>query len=298
MKGECAWFLPIPVISSIEIISFLAFLRKTEWLIKKNTVMKKLFLSLIISIASFQIVGCGTAMLSDEHLARRSNSQFKEMKRKQPLSSDSSQQEMIERIGKRIADVAQVDLPGTEWEFVVFQKSEPNAFAMPGGKVGVNSGLIELSGGDEDEIAAVIGHEIAHVAFRHSNKRMSQAMGIALGGVILNTAMRNKSSTDRMIAGGAYAAGTTVGMALPFSRSQEREADHKGLFYSAMAGYDPRAAIRFWEKMQAGKKRKMPQFLSTHPNPGNRIEFLRSHMDRAYSLYVEAKQARGETPNP
>ena len=180
---------------------------------------------------------------------------------------------------------------------MVFQKNEPNAFAMPGGKVGVNSGLIELAGGNEDEIAAVMGHEIAHVAFRHSNKRMSQAMGIALGGVILNTAMRNKSSTDRMIAGGAYGVGTTVGMALPFSRKQEREADHRGIFYSAMAGYDPRAAISFWKKMQARKKRKMPQFLSTHPDPGNRIEFLQSNMDKAYALYVEAKEARGEVPN-
>ena len=236
-------------------------------------------------------------MLSDEHLARRSKSQFEQMKSKEPGSSNRNDQTMIEEIGKRIAGVAQVDLPGTEWEFVVFQKNEPNAFAMPGGKVGINSGLIELAGGNEDEIAAVMGHEIAHVAFRHSNKRMSQAMGIALGGVILNTALRDKSSTDRMIAGGAYGVGTTVGMALPFSRKQEREADHRGIFYSAMAGYDPRAAISFWKKMQARKKRKMPQFLSTHPDPGNRIEFLQSNMDKAYALYVEAKEARGEVPN-
>lgn len=243
-------------------------------------------------------MSCGTAMLSDEHLAKRSKSQFQAMKNKEKISTNSSHQAMIDRIGKRITGVAQVDLPGTEWEFVVFQKSEPNAFAMPGGKVGVNSGLIELAGGNEDEVAAVIGHEIAHVAFRHSNKRMTQAMGIALGGVILNTAMRNKSSTDRLLAGGVYGAGTTVGMALPFSRSQEREADHRGLFYSAMAGYDPRAAVSFWKKMRGRKKRKMPQFLSTHPNPGNRIEFLESNMDHAYGLYVEAKNARGETPNP
>ena len=117
----------------------------------------------------------------------------------------------------------------------------------------------------------------------------SQAMGIALGGVILNTAMRNKSSTDRVLASGAYGLGTTVGMALPFSRSQEREADHRGLYYSAMAGYDPRGAISFWKKMQSDKKRKTPEFLSTHPNPGNRIEFLESNMDKALALYQEAK---------
>ena len=242
--------------------------------------------------------GCGSAMLSDEHLAKRSKSQFSKMKKSEQLSKNASHKAMIERIGMRISQVAQVDLPGTEWEFVVFDKAEPNAFAMPGGKVGVNSGLITLANGNEDEVAAVIGHEIAHVAFRHSNKRMSQAMGIALGGVVLNAAMRNKSTTDRVLATGAYGVGTTVGMALPFSRSQEREADHRGLYYAARAGYDPRAAISFWRKMQGGKKRKMPEFLSTHPNPGNRIEFLRSNMDHALTLYREAKLARGEKPNP
>ncbi len=254
-------------------------------------------LFLVICIALLNS-GCGGAMLSDEHLAKRSKTQFSQMKKSERLSGNASHKAMIERIGKRISRVAQVDLPGTEWEFVVFDKAEPNAFAMPGGKVGVNSGLITLANGNEDEVAAVIGHEIAHVAFRHSNKRMSQAMGIALGGVVLNAAMRNKSTTDRVLATGAYGVGTTVGMALPFSRSQEREADHRGLFYAARAGYDPRAAISFWKKMQGGKKRKMPEFLSTHPNPGNRIEFLRSNMDHALTLYREAKLARGEKPNP
>ena len=236
-------------------------------------------------------------MLSDESLAKQSKAQFNEMKKRETISSRSSYQKLIREIGERIADVAQVDLPGTEWEFVVFQKGVPNAFAMPGGKVGVNSGLIDLANGNEDEIAAVMGHEIAHVAFRHSNKRMSQAMGIALGGVILDTAMRKKSSSDRRIAGGAYAAGTMLGMALPFSRSQEREADHRGLYYAAMAGYDPRGAISFWKKMNKTGKRT-PEFLSTHPDPGNRIKFLEANMDKAYALYVDAKKARGETPNP
>jgi predicted Zn-dependent protease len=256
------------------------------------------YLSYFFSIFLFLFSSCGTAMLSDESLAKKSKSQFSQMKKSEPLSNNASHKAMVQRIGKRIAGVAQVDLPGTEWEFVVFDIREPNAFAMPGGKVGVNSGLIALANGNEDQIAAVLGHEIAHVAFRHSNKRMSQAMGIALGGVILNSAMRNKSSTDRMLASGVYGLGTTVGMALPFSRSQEQEADHRGLYYAAMAGYDPRGAISFWKKMQGGKKRKMPQFLSTHPNPGNRIDFLNANMDRALALYRDAKIARGEKPNP
>ena len=110
------------------------------------------------------VVGCGVAMMSDERLARQSNAQFSQMKKKDPVSKNQGYQRMVEKIGKRITSVAKVDVPGTEWEFVVFDKSEPNAFAMPGGKVGVNVGLIELANGDEDEIAAVIGHEVAHVA--------------------------------------------------------------------------------------------------------------------------------------
>jgi len=260
--------------------------------------LSPLFSSLVLAYLSFVLGGCGAAVLSDEGLAKQAGNQFNQMKKKEKVSTNTSHNRMIQRIGKRITDVAEVDIQGTEWEFVVFDKPEPNAFAMPGGKVGVNSGLIVLSDGNEDEVAAVIGHEIAHVAFRHSNKRMSQAMGLALGGAILDVAMRKKDNTDRQIARGAYAAGATVGVALPFSRSQEREADHRGIYYAAMAGYDPRAAISFWKKMQAKSKSRMPQFLSTHPDSGNRIAFLQGNMDRALALYREAKASRGEKPNP
>ena len=230
--------------------------------------------------------------MSDERLARQSNVQFSEMKRKDPVSKNIDYQKMIDRIGKRITDVAMVDVPGTDWEFVVFEKTEPNAFAMPGGKVGVNVGLIELANGDEDEIAAVIGHEVAHVAKRHSNKRMSQGVGVALGGIILDTAMRKKSSKDKALARGAYGVGATLGAVLPFSRTQEREADDLGLIYSAKAGYDPRASIRFWQKMKSRSRNKMPQFLSTHPDSGKRIEYLRSRMPYVMGLYNKAKNLR------
>ena len=231
------------------------------------------------------VEGCGVAMMSDKRLARQSNAQFSQMKKKDPVSKNQGYQRMVEKIGKRITSVAKVDVPGTEWEFVVFDKSEPNAFAMPGGKVGVNVGLIELANGDEDEIAAVIGHEVAHVAKRHSNKRMSQGVGVAIGGIILDTAMRNKSTGDRALARGAYGVGATVGAVLPFSRTQEREADDLGLIYSAKAGYDPRASIRFWQKMKSRTRKRLPQFLSTHPDPGKRIEYLQSKMPFAMSLY-------------
>lgn len=256
------------------------------------------FLLLCTFPCSFWFSGCGAAMMSDKRLAKQSKAQFSQMKKKESVSKNSKHQEMINRIGRRITEVANVHVPGTEWEFVVFEKNEPNAFAMPGGKVGVNSGLIELAGGNEDEIAAVIGHEVAHVAKRHSNKRMTQGVGVVLGGIILDTAMRNKSSDDRALARGAYGVGATVGAVLPFSRSQEREADDLGLIYSANAGYDPRASISFWKKMKSNSRRRMPQFLSTHPDSGKRIEYLHSRMPYALTIYRNAKKARGEIPNP
>ena len=262
--------------------------------------MKRLlvFRGILLLALSLFGTGCGTAMLSDEYLANKAKGQFAQMKKAEKISSNASHRAMVNRIGKRISGVAQVDLPGTEWEFVVFDKKNPNAFAMPGGKVGVHSGLIDLAKGNEDEVAAVIGHEIAHVALRHSNKRMSQAITIGLGGVILDVAMRDKSDSDRMLAKGAYGVGTAVGLALPYSRTHEREADHRGILYAAMAGYDPRAAISFWKKMQKAGGGKMPEFLSTHPDSGKRIEFLQSHMDHALALYRQTKAARGEKPNP
>ena len=246
----------------------------------------------------FWFSGCSSAMMSDERLARKSKAQFSQMKKKESVSTNFSHTKMIQQIGDRITSVANVDVPGTEWEFVIFDKSEPNAFAMPGGKVGVNSGLIELADGNEDEIAAVIGHEVAHVALRHSNKRMTQGVGVALGGIILDTAMRNKSSQDRALARGAYGVGATVGAVLPYSRSQEREADDLGLVYSAKAGYDPRASINFWKKMKNASRGRLPQFLSTHPDSGRRIEYLKSKIPYVLTIYRNAKKARGEKPNP
>lgn len=261
-------------------------------------IRKACFLGAALSVLASFFLGCGAAVLSDEGLARQAGAQFEEMKRRDRVSPNTDYKAMIERIGKRITDVAEVDVPGTEWEFVVFDKPEPNAFAMPGGKVGVNTGLIDLANGNEDQIAAVIGHEVAHVAFRHSNKRMTQAMGLTLGGVILDVAMRDKDRKDRRIARAAYGVGSTVGLMLPYSRQHESEADHRGLYYSAMAGYDPRGSVTFWKKMNERNKGRMPAFLSTHPDPGRRIEDLQANMPRALDLYREAKRARGEVPNP
>jgi len=151
-----------------------------------------------------------------------------------------------------------------------------NAFAMPGGKVAVFTGLLELVDGNEDELAAVMGHEIAHVALKHSNKQMSSEMLRQGGGAALAILLsrQEKSAVDPKLVQQAYDLGTQVGLMLPYSREHELQADELGLYYAAKAGYDPEAAVDLWQKMAEAGGEQPPEFLSTHPSHGTRIERL------------------------
>jgi predicted Zn-dependent protease len=212
---------------------------------------------------------------------------FAEIKAKEKISSDPVQNERVRRIGRRIATAVGDALPGANWEFVVFDAPQTiNAFALPGGKVGVYSGLLDLVGSD-DEIAMVMGHEIAHVTARHGAERVSQGILVAAGGLVLDASTKGKKNHDLLLAGYGLAA---TGGVLAFSRSHESEADFIGLRYAAKAGYDPRAAITFWQKMAAASTpSKLPVFLSTHPSHDRRIADLRNWVPQTLPLYEAAK---------
>ena len=257
--------------------------------------MKKLFSRFTLVFLALLIGGCGAAVLPESYVASQGHAAFRQIKRKETISKNPKYNAMVERIAGRIAEVSDIELPKTEWEFVVFENKAINAFALPGGKVGVYTGLIELVDSD-DELAAVIGHEVAHVAFRHGNKRMSQGIGLALGGVLLDNSMRNKDRSNRQLARLGYGVGSQLLVALPYGRKQETEADERGLMYAALAGYDPRGAVTFWQKMEKKNKGSPPEFLSTHPATENRIAFLESKMGEAMRIYRQGKQARGEAP--
>lgn len=257
--------------------------------------MKKLFNRFVFLASSILFSGCGAAILPEEYVASQGHNAFRQMKKQERVSTNPKHNAMVKRIAKRVAEVSDIELPKTEWEFVVFENKAVNAFALPGGKVGVYTGLINLVDSD-DELAAVIGHEIAHVACRHGNKRLSQGIGIALGGVLLENSMRDKDRSDRQAARLGYGLSSQLLLALPYGRKQETEADERGLMYAALAGYDPRAAVTFWKKMDKRSKVKPPEFLSTHPSPENRIAFLESKMDQAMRIYRQSKEARGESP--
>lgn len=196
------------------------------------------------------------------------------------ISKDPELNRRVETVGRRIA--AASPHPEWEWQFTVIENDEPNAFALPGGKVGVNTGLFQVAKND-DQLAAVMGHEVAHAIARHGAERMSQQVLMQVGLAGLGVA------TDQTTAGLAAQAATLV-VTLPYSRTQEAEADHIGLIYMAEAGYDPRQAVELWQNFEAFGGGNPPEFLSTHPAPGSRIENLKRLLPEAMPIYEANRQ--------
>jgi metalloendopeptidase OMA1, mitochondrial len=213
---------------------------------------------------------------------------FTDIKAKEKISTDVEANARVRRIGERIATAVGDALPGAKWEFVVFDEPKTvNAFALPGGKVGVYTGLVNLADSD-DEIAIVMGHEIGHVTARHGAERMSQALLAGIGGAIV--AAGTEDNRHRDVIRVAYGLGAT-GATLAFSRGNESEADYIGLRYAAKAGYNPMAAITFWRKMAAAKEGKQPwKWLSTHPPHAERIAELQKWMPEVLPIYEKAKE--------
>jgi len=234
-------------------------------------------------------------LVADGDVERLASQAFAELKAFHRRTADARLQERVERVGRRIADAALFDVPSAEWEFVVFDDPGAiNAFAMPGGKVGVFTGLFQIVRTDA-ELAVVIGHEVAHVAARHAQERLSHQAALAVGGgavAILASTRVPVVSTGTIL--DLYGLGATVGVALPYGRHMEREADEIGLMYMARAGYDPRAALDFWERMAAhgAGDARGAAFLSTHPEPDHRIARLQQVMPAALREY-EAAQVLG-----
>lgn len=204
---------------------------------------------------------------------------WEQTKRETPISRDPAANARLQRIGSRIAAVA--NIPNADWEFVVFDSDEKNAFCLPGGKVGFYEGLMEFAEND-DQIAAVIGHEAGHVAARHAALRYGQQsatqLGLGLGGALLGGAAGGLSNDQQQAVMAIAGAGATVGILLPFSRNNELEADKLGVDYMHAAGYDVRQAIRLWERMGAAASERPTEWMSTHPNPETRIQELRSYI--------------------
>ncbi|MBI3063685.1 MAG: M48 family metallopeptidase [Deltaproteobacteria bacterium] len=222
---------------------------------------------------------------------------YRHILRDSVVTRDAAAERIVRKVGERIARVA--DKPNYKWEFTVINNPEMvNAFAVPGGKVAVYTGIFSAAR-DEAGLAVVLGHEVAHALARHPAERMSQGLLLQLGGVGLGAALgRNPALANQVMQ--VYGIGTGVGVALPFSRAQETEADRIGLILMAKAGYDPRVALEVWERMEKkeGSKGAPPEFLSTHPGYDTRVQQLRSFMPEALRYYRTSDTRIEPLPSP
>ncbi len=224
--------------------------------------------------------------------------QYSDFVNSNKLSTDTEKTAMVKRVGERIRHAveryyAENNMSGRlsayQWEFNLVEDSQVNAWCMPGGKVVVYTGILPYTQ-NENGLAVVMGHEIGHAIANHGNERMSQSLLVELGGMALSEALKKKPEQTQALFMTAYGAGTNVGVLLPYSRLHESEADHLGLMFMAMAGYDPGEAVTFWQRMAAAGSGKAPEFLSTHPSDETRVQQIQQLMPGAMKLYRASQQ--------
>ena len=263
---------------------------------------KSLYLTVLVSLV---VVACSTnaitgrkqlSLVSDSEMQATAVSQYQSFltSNKVVTSSQSKDADMVKRVGSRIAaavtkyykKTGQADLSDYQWEYNLIQSDDVNAWCMPGGKIVVYTGILPVAQ-NEAALAVVVGHEVAHAVLKHGAERMSQGLVQQLGGVALSVALSNKAVETQNLFMQAYGMGSTVLGVLPHSRNQELEADHYGLIYTALAGYNPREAISLWQRMeQISGGNKPPEFMSTHPSEQNRIAKLEELMPEALKYYT------------
>ena len=264
--------------------------------------MKLLKIFIPIILLAITVYYCSTvpitgrsqlSLFSASEMNAMSFAQYGEFLKQNKLSNNQNSVDMVKRIGGKIQRSVETyftqnnlskDLEGYAWEFNLVESPEVNAWCMPGGKVVVYSGILPITK-DETGLAVVMGHEIAHAIAQHGSERMSQGLLQQLGGVALSVALQNEPETTQGLFMTAYGVGTTVGVMLPFSRTQESEADRLGLIFMAMAGYNPNASVDFWTRMAAQSGGNPPEFLSTHPSDETRIANIKKHLPEALQYY-------------
>jgi predicted Zn-dependent protease len=233
--------------------------------------------------------------VSEEQLAQLGAQAFAETKAKTPQSTDVRQNVYVRCVVQRVVEQLPPDWQNIDWETAVFVDDSPNAFALPGGKVGVNTGIFTVAK-NQDQLAAVVAHEVGHVYSHHHNERITKQMGtqgaLQLLGALAG-ARYGEGAANAVVQGGSIAA--QAGFLLPNSRTQETEADVVGQQLMARAGFDPRQAVNLWQNMIAASRSHPPEWLSTHPNPETRIQELSTRATSLVPIYEQAR-ASGHTP--
>lgn len=257
----------------------------------------------VVGLIATILVGCTTSPTGRNQLKLMPESQldsmgaktYKKMKSKEPTVSSGPSVTYANCVSNAIIDVVPREYRREDWEVTVFRSDQVNAFALPGGKIGIYTGLMEVAE-TPDQLAAVVAHEVGHVMAGHGNERVSQQMAAQVGLLAASGIAASELENSREVVA-LLGMGAQVGILLPFSRSHESEADDIGLELMAKAGFDPRHSVDLWQNMAKEKGGGgPPEFLSTHPSNQTRINNLRSRMDPAMAKYRRARQ-QGRTPD-
>ncbi len=259
-----------------------------------STLKKFAILTLLVST----LIACATSptgrrqilLVGDGQMNQMGAQAYAQMKTQQAVSSNPRSNAYVRCIARAITSVLDEQ---SQWEVNVFDNPEPNAFALPGGKIGVNTGMLSVAK-NQHQLAAVMGHEVGHVLARHSAERLSTDTLVKTGMQAVQT-LAGEPSPQKQQLMGLLGLGAQFGLTLPFSRKHETEADIIGLELMAKAGFDPRASVQLWQNMAKASTGAPPEFMSTHPAHGTRIKDLNQHMPRALTLYQQA-QAQGKHP--
>lgn len=263
-------------------------------------------LIILVLIGSISLLSCSTvpitgrkqlSIVPSSTMLSMSFQEYDSFLKSHKLSSNQEQTALVRRVGTNIQKAVELyfqqqkmsdQLNGYKWDFNLLESKEANAWCMPGGKVMVYSGILPVTK-TEAGLAVVMGHEIAHAIAEHGRERVSQGLLVQLGGMTLDQALSKKPEQTRQLWLTAFGVGAQVGALLPYSRTQESEADHLGLVFMAMAGYNPNEAVTFWERMVADKsKAAPPEFLSTHPSDQTRIKKIKERVPEAMLYYKKS----------
>ena len=271
--------------------------QRPAWAAARCALTATILLSLGLSLSCSQVPITGRRQLNlipNDTINAMSFDQYAQFLQEHRLSENRDQRMRVRRVGRRIQRAVETffaqenmsdQLRGYDWEFNLIEDEAINAWCMPGGKVVIYTGILAITQ-NEAGLAVVMGHEIAHAVAEHGGERMSQGLLTQLGGLALEKALESKPAQTRSLFLAAYGIGSQIGVLLPYSRLHESEADHLGLIFMAMAGYDPHEAPDFWERMAAAKQGGAPpEFLSTHPSDATRIRQMRKLIPEAMQYY-------------
>lgn len=227
-------------------------------------------------------------LMPESQLQQMGQASFEQIKQEKEIVTDAAVKRRVQCVVNNLVDHLGGNQNGEAWDVVVFKDPSANAFALPGKKIGVFTGILDIAK-TNDQLATVIGHEIGHVIADHSNERVSQAF-LAQGGLAAAQAALGKDGKSNQLLMAALGAGVQFGVLMPFSRKHESEADQIGLGLMAEAGFDPQASLKFWQSMGQSSKGQPPEWLSTHPSHQSRINLLKESMGQALATYRQAEK--------